>query len=230
MEIQAGVGTTQLRSQDTTKLKFGKASLTYRFMKRSFDIIASLLGLVVLSPVFLITAIAIKMEDGGPVFYSQERVGKNKKAFHIYKFRSMRKEADQLHEEFRRKYECEEISFKLKDDPRVTRVGKFIRKTNIDELPQLLNIIRGDMSIVGPRPLPVYEFEAEQAAYHGKYDERYQVPQGLTCYWQVSDRSAVEFEKRMEMDVAYARECGPLTDIRLIIKTAKLTVTGDAAY
>lgn len=164
------------------------------------------------------------------MFYSQKRVGKGKKIFSIYKFRSMKRDADRIHEELRKRYGCEDVSFKLKEDPRVTKVGKFIRNTNIDELPQLVNIIKGDMSIVGPRPLPTYEFFEEQRLYGGKYDERYSVPQGLTCYWQVADRSAVEFEKRMTMDVAYVREKGFLTDIKLIMKTILFSITGRAGY
>lgn len=183
-----------------------------------------------LSPVLLVTMAAILIEDGAPVFYKQKRIGKNKREFYIYKFRSMRKDAEQIHEQMRRQYGCTAVSFKLKDDPRVTKVGKFIRKTNIDELPQLLNIIKGDMSIVGPRPLPDYEFLDEQKEYLGKYDMRYTVPQGLTCYWQVSNRADVEFEQRMAMDVAYAKECSAATDIKLIVRTAIYTITGKAGY
>jgi lipopolysaccharide/colanic/teichoic acid biosynthesis glycosyltransferase len=198
--------------------------------KRLFDTTFSLLALIVLSPVMLGTALAIAIEDGRPILYRQSRIGKDKKEFSIYKFRSMRKDADQIHEDMRKEYGCTEVSFKLKDDPRITRVGKFIRATNIDELPQLINIIKGDMSLVGPRPLPTYEFEDEQKRYNGIYDERYTVPQGLTCYWQVADRASVDFDKRMEMDVRYARDRGMLTDVKLIIKTIIFTLTGRAAY
>lgn len=183
-----------------------------------------------LSPLLVVVSIAILIEDGGPVLYSQERVGKDKKVFRIYKFRSMRKDAEKIHEELRKKYGCKEVSFKLKEDPRITRVGRFIRNTNMDELPQLINIIRGDMSIVGPRPLPVYEFLDEQELYEGKYDRRYSVPQGLTCYWQVADRGAVSFEARMAMDVKYAGEQSFLTDLKLVAKTILFTMTGRAGY
>lgn len=142
----------------------------------------------------------------------------------------MRKGAEQIHEQMRRQYGCTAVSFKLKDGPRVTKVGKIIRKTKIDELPRMLNIIKGDMSIVGPRPLPDYEFLNEQKEYQGKYDTRYTVPQGLTCYWQVSNRANVEFEQRMAMDAAYAEKCSVGTDIRLIARTAIYTVTGKAGY
>lgn len=174
--------------------------------------------------------IAIYLEDGEPVIYKQKRIGQYKKEFDIYKFRSMRTDADRIHEELRKQFGCTDVSFKLKDDPRVTKVGRFIRKTNIDELPQLLNILKGDMSIVGPRPLPTYEFEDEQNTYHGKFDARYSVPQGLTCTWQVSDRASVAFDERMATDAAYAEECTMTTDLQLIFKTAAITLCGKAGY
>lgn len=202
----------------------------YRAAKRTLDIVVSLSGLVVLSAVFVGTALAIAMEDGGPVLYVQKRIGKNGREFEIYKFRSMHKNAEAIHERLREEYGCREVSFKLQDDPRITKVGKVIRKFNIDELPQLINILKGDMSLVGPRPLPVYEYADEQKKYGDRYIERYAVPQGLTCIWQISDRASVDFESRMQMDVEYARKRGFLLDFGLIFKTLVFTVTGKAAY
>lgn len=202
----------------------------YGAVKRMSDIVISFCGLIVLLPVFLVTALAIMIEDGGPVFYAQKRIGKYEKEFKIYKFRSMHKNAEEIHESLREEYDCQEVSFKLKDDPRITKTGKIIRKFNIDELPQLINILKGDMSLVGPRPLPVYEYEDEQRQYGDRYIERYSVPQGLTCIWQVSDRASVEFEERMQMDVEYARKKGFWIDLKLIIKTFVYTLTGKAAY
>ena len=202
----------------------------YKVMKRIFDVVMSTIALVVLSPVFLVTAIAIYIEDKGSVFYTQKRVGKKEKIFEIYKFRSMRLDADKIHEQMRTEYGSEEVSFKLKEDPRVTKVGIVIRKYNIDELPQLINILKGEMSIVGPRPLPVYEYEEERNRYGRRYADRYQVPQGLTCNWQISNRSKVEFEDRMQMDVDYAKTCSFSIDIQLIIKTALACIIGKAAY
>lgn len=204
--------------------------LFYRAVKRAADIVCSLAALFVLSPVFLITAAAIRLEDGGPVFYVQRRIGKGEKEFKIYKFRSMKRNAEQIHEELKKEYKNNEVSFKLKNDPRVTKVGKVIRKTNIDELPQLLNILIGNMSIVGPRPLPVYEYEEERQRYGSTYKSRYEVPQGLTCYWQVSDRADVEFEDRMQLDVDYVSDCGCITDIKLIAKTVYALIRGRAGY
>ena len=139
-------------------------------------------------------------------------------------------DAEKIHERMRAEYGCDEVSFKLKDDPRVTRVGRFLRASNIDELPQLLNIIKGEMSFVGPRPLPVYEFEEEQRRYRGRYDLRYAVPQGLTCTWQISDRSEKGFAERMQMDVDYAENSGFRMDAGLFFKTAVYAATGKAGY
>ena len=202
----------------------------YLIGKRVFDIVMSLLALVVLSPVFLVTTVAIWIEDKGPAIYVQKRVGQGEKVFNIYKFRSMCTDAEQIHEQMKKECGNEEVSFKLKDDPRVTVVGKIIRKFNIDELPQLLNILSGDMSIVGPRPLPVYEYEDEKNLYGEKYALRYDVPQGLTCIWQISNRADVSFEERMQMDVEYAKSCNTSMDIALIAKTAIYTVVGKAEY
>ena len=202
----------------------------YLIGKRIFDITMSLIALIVLSPVFFVTAVAIWIEDRGPAVYIQKRIGQNEKIFNIYKFRSMRTDAEQIHEQMKKDYGDTEVSFKLKDDPRVTKVGKIIRKFNIDELPQLLNILTGDMSIVGPRPLPVYEYEEEKIRYGDKYALRYSVPQGLTCIWQICNRADVSFEERMQMDVEYTKTCNAGMDITLIVKTAIFAAIGKAEY
>lgn len=211
-----------------------KKNIFYRFVKRATDIFLAVFALTVLSPVFLVTMIAIAIEDGRPFFYNQKRIGKGKKEFKMYKFRSMRKDADKIHEQMKKEYGQNDVSFKLEDsvDPRITRVGRFIRKTNIDELPQLINIIAGNMSIVGPRPLPTYEFKDEQEMFDGAYDDRYDVPQGLTCYWQTTfgERGKIDFSDRMQMDVDYARESNLWIDIKLVVKTAVGTVFGKAGF
>lgn len=199
-----------------------KKSLFYIAWKRVFDVTASLLALVVLSPLMLLTALAIFLEDGGPVFFVQRRAGLNGKHFRMYKFRSMCKDADKLHHKFLSYNELDGPAFKMKHDPRVTRVGRFIRRTSIDELPQLLNIIRGDMSIVGPRPLPVYEAK-QCSAYQNR---RLLVKPGLTCYWQVMGRSDVSFEEWMALDLKYLRERGVLTDARIVLRTFAVIFKG----
>lgn len=202
----------------------------YRFFKRSLDVVLAISGIILLLPVFFMTAIAILLEDGAGVIYTQNRVGKNGNVFKIYKFRSMCKNADTIHEELREEYKNTEVSFKLRDDPRITKTGKIIRKFNIDELPQLFNILAGDMSFVGPRPLPVYEYEEEQKRYGERYRQRYSVPQGLTCYWQISDRGDQSFEARMQQDVEYTKNCCIKEDIKLIVKTFLFTVLGRTGY
>lgn len=228
--VQMLEGNSEQRTEKRIERKKTIQKRGYKIMKRIFDVVMSTIALVVLSPVFLVTAIAIYIEDKGSVFYTQLRVGEKEEIFEIYKFRSMRLDADKIHEQMKVEYGSEDVSFKLKEDPRVTKVGIVIRKYNIDELPQLINILKGEMSIVGPRPLPVYEYEEERLRYGSRYAERYQVPQGLTCKWQISNRSKVEFEDRMQMDVDYSKTCGFFMDISLIIRTLLSCVTGKAAY
>ena len=211
-------------------IRGGWRLLIYPIIKRMMDIVLGVAALIALFPVFLITAVCIKREDGGAVMFTQTRIGMYGKPFKMYKFRSMRMDAEKIHEQMRKQYGCDDVSFKLKDDPRVTKIGKVIRALNIDELPQIINIVKGDMSLVGPRPLPDYEFVEEQRRFKGKYDERYMVPGGLTCIWQVSDRSEPDFADRMQMDVDYSRTYGLLIDVKLCLLTAVYSVTGKAAY
>ena len=188
----------------------------YLFFKRAMDIIGSLCGIILLSPLLIIVALAIKIEDPkGSIFFSQQRCGKDNKLFPMYKFRSMVSNAEELLEELMEHNEMDGPVFKIKDDPRITRVGKFIRKTSIDELPQLFNILRGDMSIVGPRPAIPHEV-AEYSDYH---KQRLLVKPGLTCIWQVSGRNSIGFEEWMDMDLEYIEKRNLWMDIKLIFKT-----------
>ena len=187
----------------------------YRFIKRTIDIIFSILGLVLLSPLLIIIAIIIKIDSKGPIFFAQERVGYKGNHFKMYKFRSMVLNAEELKEKLQEKNEMSGPMFKMKDDPRVTKIGKFIRKTSIDELPQLINVLLGQMSLVGPRPsLPkeVEKFETWML-------ERLNVKPGLTCYWQVSGRNDIDFEDWMKLDIKYVNERNLWIDIKLIFKT-----------
>lgn len=191
-------------------------SIFYIVSKRIIDIIGSLAGLIFLSPLFLIVAILIKLEDPkGKVFFSQERNGKYPGTFKMYKFRSMVHNAEELLEKLKDQNEQTGPVFKIKEDPRITRVGKFIRKTSIDELPQLFNVLRGDMSLVGPRP-PIPR-EVEQ--YTTYQMQRLGVKPGLTCLWQVGGRNSVDFDGWVELDIEYIQKRSLWLDIKLIIKT-----------
>ena len=202
-------------TQDYIKEFKVKEKPVYSFVKRAFDFGASLVGLVCLSPVLLVTAAAIKLEYEGPIIFSQDRVGLNGKKFKMYKLRSMVSNAEELKEKLLEQNEMSGPMFKMKDDPRITKVGKFIRKTSIDELPQLINVLKGDMSLVGPRPsLPKEVEQFEPWMY-----ERIQVKPGLTCYWQVSGRNNIDFEDWMKLDIKYVRERSLLGDLKLVFKT-----------
>ena len=200
-------------------------NLWYLFVKRAADIICSLLALIFLSPLFLAVSIAIK-KDGGPVFFMQQRIGKDGKAFRMYKFRSMVVNAEEMLKELQSKNEASGPVFKIENDPRVTKVGRFIRKYSIDELPQLINILIGDMSIVGPRPpLP------SEVVMYSEYDmQRLKVRPGLTCYWQCGGRSKISFEKWIDMDLEYINDQGIWCDLKIILKTIPAVFNGDGAY
>ena len=193
----------------TPKVKF------YLFSKRVTDIFLSAIGLILLSPILLIVAIAIRIDSKGPIIFKQDRVGKDGKIFSMYKFRSMIVNAEELKAKLETKNEMSGPMFKIKNDPRITKVGRFIRKTSIDELPQLINVIKGDMSLVGPRPsLPK---EVEQ--FSPWMLERLKVKPGITCYWQVMGRNNIAFEEWMKLDVKYVHEMNYWLDIKLIFKT-----------
>ena len=198
----------------------------YLRIKRGMDILLSTTALVFLAPVFFITALAIKLEDGGPVLFSQSRAGKSMKPFRIYKFRSMCVDADARMSEMMKDNEQTGHAFKIKDDPRITRVGKVIRKFSIDELPQLINIIKGDMSLVGPRPILTFQME-ECSRYE---QQRLIVQPGLTCYWQISGRANIAWAEWIEMDLDYIEDMSLWTDIKMIVKTVPAVLSGDGAY
>ena len=196
-----------------------RESKLYLFIKRSIDIICSLAGIIVLSPVFLIVAVLIKIEDPkGSIFFCQERNGQHPNTFKMYKFRSMVHNAEELLKDLQHKNEQTGPAFKMADDPRITKVGKFIRKTSLDELPQLFNILKGDMSLVGPRP-PI---PREVREYNSYQMQRLLVKPGLTCIWQVSGRNNIGFDEWVDMDLEYIKNRNLLLDIKLILKTVKV--------
>jgi len=199
----------------------------YRFLTRIIDIIGSMCGLIVLSPVFFFVAFEIKREEPkGTVFYSQVRIGKEGQHFRMYKFRSMKMNADTLLLELLKYNEIEGAMFKMRDDPRVTRIGKFIRKTSIDELPQLINVLKGDMRLVGPRP----PLEREVVVY-SKYDmQRLIVKPGCTGPWQVSGRNNVSFAEMVDLDLHYNQNMSLWTDFKIIVKTIVIMIHPNSAY
>jgi len=198
----------------------------YRFVKRTGDIILSILGLIILSPVFLVTAICVKVDSPGPVIFTQERAGKSSVPFVVYKFRSMTVGADEKRLKSRAFKNGSGLIKVRKNDNRITRFGKIIRATTIDELPQLINVLFGDMSIVGPRPFAMYEHER----LNEYQKQRVLVKPGLTCYWQVYGRHLVDADTRIELDLKYTRMQGILTDAELIIKTFPALVTRRGAF
>ena len=198
----------------------------YHVVKRLFDIVASACGLILLSPLFLFLVIKIRSEDGGPAFYSQERIGKNEKPFKMWKFRSMIVDADKMLDKLEDQNEIDGAMFKIKDDPRVTRIGHVIRKYSLDELPQLWNVLIGDMSLVGPRPpLPS---EVEEYTDYDK--QRLTVMPGCTGLWQVTKRNEADFDEMVWLDIVYINHSGAWEDLKLIIKTVLVMIHPNGAY
>ena len=202
-------------------------SNSYLIGKRVFDVVSCFMALIILSPIFLITAISIKIEDPkGKVFYSHNRIGKDGRIIPVYKFRSMFSNSDELFKRFtpEQKAEFEEFQ-KLKDDPRVTKVGKIIRKTSIDELPQLVNVLKGEMSVIGPRPIIKKELEK-----YGNLKSVYlEVLPGLTGMWQAYGRNNLTFEQRIEMDVYYVKNRSLKLDLKILFATIVSVITGNGA-
>jgi exopolysaccharide biosynthesis polyprenyl glycosylphosphotransferase len=199
-------------------------------VKRAFDAVVSATALVLLAPVLVACAIAIKLDTPGPVFFRQRRVGKDERRFEVLKFRSMHMDAE------RRKAEVAAMNFhrggndfgmfKIRQDPRITRVGGFLRRTSLDELPQLVNVLRGEMSLVGPRPL----IESEHAQISGRFRRRSAITPGLTGLWQVNGRSEVPFEEMISLDLLYAATWSLRRDLKLLARTVSAVLRGDGAY
>ena len=200
-------------------------SRIYEFSKRCIDVLGALCGLILLSPILLVIMVLIKCESKGPVIFSQERVGRNGKTFKMYKFRSMVVNAEELKKKLAAQNEMSGPMFKMKDDPRVTKIGKFIRKTSLDEISQLVNVLKGDMSLVGPRP----SLPQEVAHFEWWMHKRHEVKPGLTCYWQVSGRNNIDFVDWMKLDVKYVEERSLWIDIKLIFKTVGVLFGDDNA-
>jgi lipopolysaccharide/colanic/teichoic acid biosynthesis glycosyltransferase len=196
-------------------------------MKRALDLTGSGVALAVLSPLFGVIALLIKLEDGGPILFRQVRVGRHGREFRMLKFRSMRPDAEaRLNELLAKNKHRVGITFKIKDDPRVTRVGRWIRKFSFDELPQFWNVFRGDMSLVGPRP-PV---PREVALYSLADRRRLSVKPGITCIWQISGRAEIDFPGQVQLDVRYIESRSLVQDIKILCKTVPAVLSGNGAY
>lgn len=208
-----------------TSLAFLQAGPTVR---RSLDVLATGLGILFLMPVFLVVAAAIKLSSPGPLFFGQERIGEGGRRFKMWKFRTMVVNADALKDKLaaENKGATDGVRFKMVRDPRITSVGRVLRKFSIDELPQLANVFLGDMTLIGPRP-PVWR---EVALYDNRALRRLEVRPGLTCLWQVKGRSDLTFEQQVELDIEYIDRVRPMEEFRILLATVPAVVTGRGAY
>jgi Undecaprenyl-phosphate galactose phosphotransferase WbaP len=201
-----------------------------RHLKRSFDVVVALAAAVIALPLMLIIALAIVLESGGPVLFGHSRIGRGRRAFRVWKFRTMVVDGDEI----LRRHLAEnpaaalewELNHKLKYDPRITRVGRLLRRSSLDELPQIWNVLRGEMSIVGPRPI----VEAEIPKYGPAFRLYTHVAPGLTGLWQVSGRNDTSYDRRVELDTEYIRRWTPGLDVKLVLNTVKVVFAGTGAY
>ncbi|MGY1464921.1 sugar transferase [Bacillus toyonensis] len=222
------VSSGELEKENNIELDLKKvnASKGYLVAKRCIDFIGALCGLILLSPVFLIVAVLIKYQDPkGPVLFKQIRIGKDGKEFYMYKFRSMVVDAEEKLKDLLKHNEVSGAMFKMKEDPRVTRIGKLIRKTSIDELPQLLNVLKGEMSLVGPRP-PLPREVKEYTAYD---KQRLLVTPGCAGLWQVTERNSVGFKEMVDLDLEYINKRSVIYDLKIIFKTIQIMIKSNGA-
>jgi lipopolysaccharide/colanic/teichoic acid biosynthesis glycosyltransferase len=216
----------RLERKEIAPVPFQTSAANGSRFKRCVDVFAALAGLFVTSWLFALIAIAIKLDSSGPVFYKQQRLGKDRTPFTIYKFRTMRQDADHVGSELRHNGRNSGLLFKNLNDPRLTRVGRLLRQTSLDELPQLLNILRGEMALVGPRPLPV-----EDTRYYEEWQwGRLAVLPGLTGLWQVSGRSKLSSDQMVRLDLYYIENWTPFLDLFIILRTFWVVLTRDGAY
>jgi exopolysaccharide biosynthesis polyprenyl glycosylphosphotransferase len=197
--------------------------------KRAIDVIVSGAAIIVLSPAMVLTAILVKLTAPGPIFFVQKRLGRNKRMFDIYKFRTMVVDAEKRLKDIEHQNEVSGPVFKIKNDPRITGLGRFLRKTSIDELPQLFNVLKGDMSLVGPRPLQVRDYELFDTFCEDWQRRRFSVRPGITCLWQIKGRSSIPFEKWMELDLQYIRTWSLWLDLEILAKTVPAVLKGSGA-
>ena len=213
----------RLEDEIVVTIDTGSMSGPTVLVKRAFDIIASLLLLILLSPLLAIVSLAIWLTSPGSIFFVQERVGLNKRRFRLCKFRTMVPDAEARIAELESRNEVSGPAFKMKKDPRITPIGTFLRKTSLDELPQLINVLRGDMSLVGPRPLPVRDYRGFTEDWHRR---RFSVRPGITCLWQVGGRNSITFDRWMELDMQYIDQWSLLLDFKILLRTIPAVLKG----
>lgn len=224
---RAGEGAAADAATARAAERLASGRLGYRACKRAFDVVFSLLVLVLLWWLFALVGLAVKLDDpSGPTVFRQVRVGRGGREFTMYKFRTMVQGAEGMLSGLAGSNEKDGPVFKMRDDPRVTRVGRVLRRLSLDELPQFVNVLKGDMSVVGPRPaLP-----SEVALYTERQRQRLTVPQGLTCFWQVTpERDSVSFDEWVELDLRYVRECSVLVDLGLVVRTVGTVLGGEGS-
>jgi exopolysaccharide biosynthesis polyprenyl glycosylphosphotransferase len=217
----------ELDGRPFVTIQSGPSNGWHLIVKRLIDVCGSAALLLAMAPIFVIVALLIKLDSPGPIFFTQIRVGFNRRRFRLFKFRTMIHKADELQRELEQLNEANGPVFKIRHDPRLTRIGKFLRRFSIDELPQLLNVSRGDMSLVGPRPLPVRDVERINTHWHKR---RFSMKPGVTCLWQVNGRSEVSFDDWVVMDLEYIDKWSLGLDIRILLQTVPTVLKGSGAY
>lgn len=218
--------TDQFEGEPILSLQTGSMEGYSVIVKRVLDILVSLVIIIILSPLYLLTAFLIKFTSPGPVFFAQERLGLNKRIFYMIKFRTMFPDAEKRQAALEHLNEASGPVFKIKNDPRITPIGKFLRKASIDELPQLFNVLKGDMSLVGPRPLPVRDYKRFDQDWHRR---RFSVRPGITCLWQISGRSSISFNRWMELDMEYIDNWSLWLDLKILLGTIPAVLKGSGA-
>jgi exopolysaccharide biosynthesis polyprenyl glycosylphosphotransferase len=208
------------------ELQVARESRAYLAMKRATDFVVALFLLALFLPIIPIVAMLIRLDSHGPIFFRQKRIGKNGKTFNFYKFRSMVTGAENVIGALRPLSGVDGPIFKIKDDPRITHVGRFLRRSSLDELPQLINVLRGDMSIVGPRP----NLPSEVSQYLPWQKRRLDVTPGITCFWQIAGRSHIGFQEWMRLDLEYVRKRSYITDLKIMLKTVPAVIARKGAY
>ena len=226
MEVleEKGMQTQEIAVKEKNIVKDKKTA--YKVVKRVFDIVFSLIGLILLSPVFLIISVIIKLDSKGPVFFVHSRIGEKGKPIGVYKFSTMVNNAEDLIKKFTPEQKEEfERSYKLENDPRITKIGNFLRKTSLDELPQILNILKGELSIIGPRPI----IQAELEKYEENKEKFLSVKPGLTGYWAANGRSDTSYEERMQMELYYVDNMSFKLDVKIFFKTIFAVIKKEGA-